>query len=268
MPEVTPAGANQDNALEIFEEIVRLGRYGQPSALATVIASNGSSPRKSGAGMLVKNDASIIGSVGGGSVEQDVIAAALEVMRTGAPRLLDFHLTERFGHVCGGTMHVFIQPNPIEYSLIIAGAGHVGSALVPLARYAGYRVTVIDPREEYARPERLPEADRVIADDAALAMARLAVPPSTAIVIATTDFQQDFDAVKAALQTPAGFIGLIGSKRKKAALEETLRQAGYPPEQISRITVPVGLDIGAETPREIAVSIIAQLIACRKNNAL
>lgn len=268
MLEDTPAGANYDNVLEIYEEIVRLGRDGQPSALATVIASNGSSPRKSGAVMLVKSDGCIIGSVGGGNVEQDVIVAAQEVMRTGAPQLQDFHLTEKFGHVCGGTMHVFIQPNPIEFSLIIAGAGHVGSALTPLARYAGYRVTVIDPREAYACPERLPEADRVIVDDVAMAMAHLTMQPSTAIVIATTDFQQDFDAVKAALKTPAGFIGLIGSRRKKAALEETLRQEGFSDEQISRVTVPVGLDIGAETPREIAVSIIAQLIAFRKHNAL
>lgn len=259
-------GGHAASDIDLLEEIVRLSRGGCVSALATVVESSGSSPRKVGAKMLVRGDGSIMGTVGGGAVEQEVIAASLAATRDGRPRMATFELTERYGHVCGGTMRVYLEPNRIEPRLLVVGAGHVGSALAVLARFAGFHVTVIDEREEYACRQRLPDANRIVAAAAADALPALDVSAATAIVIATAGFEQDFAAVRSALKTAAGYIGMIGSKRKRAVLEETLAGEGYHAQEIARVTSPVGLEIGAETPQEIAVSIMAQLIAFRSGN--
>lgn len=261
------AGRYAENDIAIYGEIIRLSRLGSASALATVIENAGSSPRKVGAKMLVRSDGSIMGSVGGGQVEKEVIAAALVAMQDGKPWTAEFKLTEPYGHVCGGSMRVYLEPNRVEHKLVIVGAGHVGTALTALARFAGYHVTVLDERKEYANPELLPEANEIFAEPPEKALSRIEVHAATAIVIATPDFEQDFDAVRAALKTAAGYIGLIGSKRKKEVLAATLLREGYGADQIARVTIPAGLAITAETPQEIAVSIIAQLIQQRRGSA-
>lgn len=216
--------------------------------------------------MVVRGNGSTIGSVGGGRVEREVISAALSAIKDGKPRIESFELTEQFGHVCGGAMRIYLEPNLAEYRLVIIGAGHIGAALTPLARFAGFHVTVIDEREEYACTERLPAANDIIVASVAESLGQLDIGDTTAIVIATTGFEQDFDAVRAALKTTAGYIGVVGSKRKKSALLDTLAQEKYGAEQIARVTIPVGLDIKSETPQEIAFSIVAQLIECRRKN--
>ena len=253
--------------IALFEEIIRLGQQGCPSVLVTVIESIGSSPRKVGAKMLVRSDRSIMGSIGGGGVELEVIAAALTALQNGKPQMMKFNLASDHGYVCGGSMRVYLEPNKIESRLVIMGAGHVGSALTALGRFAGFNVTVIDDRQEYACPELLPEANTIIVAQSPEALSQIDVHPATAIVIATPGFEQDFDAVCSALKTAAGYIGLIGSQRKKKVLVEALTREGFSVDDIARIKIPVGLAINAETPEEIAVSIVAQLIGFRNGNA-
>jgi xanthine dehydrogenase accessory factor len=253
--------------LKIYEEMIALSRLGVPFALATVVESAGSSPRKAGAKMLVRHDGSILGTVGGGRVELETIEAALAALLSGEPRTLPFTLTQEYGHVCGGRLLVYIEPAGPASHLLIVGAGHVGRFLAAAASFAGFRVTVADDRPEFATREQVPEAEEVHLGECAELLGRLPVGAGTCIVITTTGFEKDFAAVRAALATPARYIGIIGSKRKREVLVQTLSAEGYAPNDIDRLTIPVGLAIGAETPAEIAVSIVAQLIQTRRNHA-
>ncbi|MEW5744682.1 MAG: XdhC/CoxI family protein [Nitrospirota bacterium] len=251
--------------MDIYEEIVRLRRDDRPSALATIVECVGSSPQKQGAKMLVRDDGSIMGTLGGGCIEAEVIQAALMALADGSPRTVAFDLTEKSGGlVCGGTILVYIEPVIPEPHLVILGAGHVGKALSHLARFAGFRTTVVDDREEYANRERLPDAHAVVVSDFGTVFSQLLVDRSAFIVIATRGHLHDIDAVKASLGTEAGYIGLLGSKRKRALLFKTLDEAGFGPEQRDRVVIPVGLPIGSTTPEEIAVSIMAQIIQKRR----
>ncbi|HAD03547.1 MAG: dehydrogenase [Desulfuromonadales bacterium GWD2_61_12] len=249
---------------EIYQEIVRLQGNGEAAVLATVVASSGSSPRKPGAKLLLRADGSILGSVGGGRVEAETLVAARAALEQGEPKSLSFTLTEDHGFLCGGSMTLFVEPLGRAPQLIIFGAGHVGKALCRLASACGYRVTVVDERAACARGEELPGAASVLCAGVAEAFARLAVGPQSAIVIATPGHQSDFAAVRGALATAAGFIGLVGSARKKKVLLATLATEGHSPRVMARVTTPVGLDIGAETPEEIAISIVAQLVRQRR----
>ena len=268
MSDQTLLAAERVGDSALFAEIVRLNAAGSPSVLATVIGSQGSSPRKAGAKMLIRADGSIIGSIGGGSVELEVIAAVQTVLRENAPRTLSFTFNEQNGHVCGGAMQIYLEPNALAPRLLIVGAGHIGGALAALAGYTGFHVTVIDERSDYACAQRLPAADAIVCAPPGEALAELAsvIRPATAIVIATPGYVQDFAAVRAALKTRAAHIGVIGSQRKRAALAATLAREGYGDEAMARVHLPVGLSIGAQTPREIALSIVAQLIAWKQGD--
>jgi xanthine dehydrogenase accessory factor len=251
--------------VDIYEEIVRLKKEGRPSVLATIVQCVGSSPQKEGAKMLVRDDGSIAGTLGGGCLEAEVIQASLMAMKTGLPGTVPFQLTEDHGGlVCGGKVLVYIEPVVPDTSLIILGAGHVGRALSAAARFIGFRVTVVDNREEYANRENIPDAHEIMVDDFGNALSHIAVNNATFIVIATRGHNHDLDALKAALKTEACYIGLLGSKRKKALLLNTLKKEGFSKADIERVVTPVGLPIGSVTPEEIAVSIAAQMIE-RKN---
>lgn len=252
--------------LRIYEEAARMARAGIPGALAVVVDSSGSSPRKAGAKMIVRGDGSIQGTVGGGRVEAETIAAAIDAIGSGTPRTLSFSLTEEHGFVCGGTLLVYVEPLSSGPRLLVFGAGHVGRALAGAATFAGFRVTVADERPEYATRDRVPEAEETVVGDPAAVLREVRVDPATFVVVATTDHQRDFEAVRAALATPARFIGVVGSRRKRALLLDTLGNEGVPPGELERISIPVGVPIGAETPAEIAVSIVAQLIGARRGN--
>lgn len=250
--------------LELYEEVVRLTRCGEAYALATVVANGGSSPRKSGAKMLIRKDGGSIGSVGGGRVEKETIDAALQALTTGESRLLEFILTEEHGFACGGSMTVFVEPCGQRPLLVLFGAGHVGRAIAPLASGCGFSVVVVDERPECADQELFPGADKILCCPVPEAFELLNLDCETAVIIATPVHLSDFDAVRGCLASDAGFIGLLGSHRKREALMQTLTQEGFDPGQRSRIVTPVGLDIGAQTPEEIAVSIVAQLISLKK----
>ncbi|RNC67535.1 MAG: dehydrogenase [Desulfuromonadales bacterium] len=250
--------------LELYEEMARLTRRGEPFVLATVVAHGGSSPRKSGAKMLVRVDGGTLGTVGGGRVEKDTLAAARASLAEGTPRTLEFVLTEEHGYACGGTMSVFIEPQGRRPLLIMFGAGHVGKAVTSLAHGCGFRVVVVDERPECADQALLPGADEIICSPVSDAFGRLNLDRESFVVIATPGHVHDFDAVRGCLATDAGFIGLLGSRRKRETLLATLEDEGFDPAQRGRVVTPVGLDIGAQTPEEIAVSIVGQLVKIRR----
>lgn len=250
--------------LALYEEVLRLSLCGEVYALATVVAHGGSSPRKAGAKMLIRTDGSSCGSVGGGRVEKETIDAAQQALTSGEPRLLEFILTEEHGFACGGSMTVFVEPCGQRPLLVLFGAGHVGRAIAPLANGCGFRVVVVDERPDCAVQGLLPGADRILCCAVPAAFEQLHFTRETAVIIATPGHLSDFAAVRGCLATEAGFIGLLGSRRKREALMQTLTQEGFDADQRNRIVTPVGLDIGAQTPEEIAVSIVAQLISLKK----
>jgi xanthine dehydrogenase accessory factor len=255
--------------MDIYEEIVKLRKEGRRGAVATIVNVRGSIPSFKTAKMLVRDDGSIAGTIGGGCVEADVWQAAREVMESERPRTLTFDLNNDpkydTGLVCGGTLEVFVEPVLPPAELYIFGAGHVAAALYRVARIAGFDVTVVDDREAYANRERFPEAQQVIAEDFDKAMAQVAPSESSFIVVVTRGHRDDMRVLRWAVQTPARYVGMIGSKRKTITIFKELQEEGIPAQLFDRVHAPVGLDIGAVTPEEIAVSITAELIAKRRN---
>lgn len=255
--------------MDLYEEIVRLRKSGRRGAVATIVNVRGSIPSFKTAKMLVRDDGSIVGTIGGGCVEAEVWQAAREVMETEKPRTMTFDLNQDpkydTGLVCGGTLEIFVEPVLPPADLYIFGAGHVAASLYKVARIAGFDVTVIDDREAYANRERFPEAQQIIAEDFDKATAQLNPSESSYIVIMTRGHRDDMRMLRWAVQTPARYVGMIGSKRKTITIFKELQQEGLPVHLFDRVHAPVGLDIGAITPEEIAVSITAELIAKRRN---
>ena len=238
--------------MDIYEEIVKLRQEGRRGAVATIVNVRGSIPSFETAKMLVRDDGSIAGTIGGGCVEAEIWQAAREVMESEKPRTLTFNLNHdpKFdsGLVCGGTLDIFVEPVLPPASLYIFGAGHVSVSLYKVARGAGFDVTVVDDREAYANRERFPDAKEVIAEDFDRAMARLAPGESAYLVIVTRGHRDDMRILRWAVQTRARYIGMIGSKRKTIAIFKELTKEGLPAELFERVHAPVGLDIGAITP--------------------
>jgi xanthine dehydrogenase accessory factor len=254
--------------MDLYEEIVRLRKDGRRGAVATIVNVRGSIPSFKTAKMLVRDDGSIVGTIGGGCVEAEVWQAAREVMESERPRTLTFDLNQNpkvdAGLVCGGTLEIFVEPILPPAELYVFGAGHVAESLYRVACIAGFDVTVIDDREAYANRERFPDAQQVIAEDFDKAAARLAPSESAYIVIVTRGHRDDMRMLRWAVQTPARYVGMIGSKRKTITIFKELQAEGLPAHLFDRVHAPIGLDIGAITPEEIAVSITAELIAKRR----
>jgi xanthine dehydrogenase accessory factor len=255
--------------MDIYEEIVKLRQQGRRGAIATIVNVRGSIPSFKTAKMLVRDDGSIFGTIGGGCVEADVWQAAREVMESEKPRTLTFNLNQdpKFdtGLVCGGTLDIFIEPVLPPALLYIFGAGHVSVNLYRVALNAGFDVIVVDDRDAYANRDRFPQATEVIAEDFEQAMARLTPNESSYLVIVTRGHRDDMRVLRWAVQTRARYIGMIGSKRKTIAIFRELQKEGLAAELFERVHAPVGLDIGAVTPEEIAVAITAELIAIRRH---
>jgi xanthine dehydrogenase accessory factor len=317
--------------MNVWRAAADLIRGGASGALATVARVRGSTPVPAGTKMLVGAEGRLIGSVGGGCVEAEVIGAALEAQRRRAPTLLTHHLNADLagdlGLSCGGTVDIFVEPllaepsylrvlesaataesglvrtatewgsgggGPIktferldasapgaaatltrdrrfvEERLLLAprvfvfGAGHVGAAIARAAAAAGFRVVVIDDRVEYADPARFPAGVDVHAADVDGALTRYELLAADAVVIATRGHRNDALILERVATSPAGYVGLLGSRRKKVVVTKGLKAAGVPAKSLQRVRVPVGLAIGAITPEEIAVSVVAELIAWRR----
>jgi xanthine dehydrogenase accessory factor len=255
--------------MDLYEEIVRLRKDGRRGAVATIVNVRGSIPSFKTAKMLVRDDGSIVGTIGGGCVEAEVWQAAREVMESERPRTLTFDLNNDpkydTGLVCGGTLEIFIEPILPPAELLIFGAGHVGTSLGRVAQMAGFDVTIIDDRETFANRERFPEAQQVIAEDFDKAVTQLSPGESSYIVIVTRGHRDDMRVLRWAVQTPARYVGMIGSKRKTITIFKELQQEGLAPQLFDRVHAPIGLDIGAITPAEIAIAIVAEMIAKRRN---
>jgi xanthine dehydrogenase accessory factor len=255
--------------MDIYEEIVKLRQQGRRGAVATIVNVRGSIPSFKTAKMLVRDDGSIYGTIGGGCVEADVWQAAREVMESEKSRTLSFDLNQSpkydTGLVCGGTLEIFIEPVLPPDLLYIFGAGHVAASLYKTAHEAGFDVIVVDDREAYANRDRFPAAREVISDDFEVVMKQLSPSRSSYIVIATRGHRDDMRCLRWAVQTEARYIGMIGSKRKTIQIFKELVGEGIPAKLFERLHAPVGLDIGAVTPEEIAIAITAELIAIRRH---
>jgi len=318
--------------MNVWQAAADLVRRSGSGALATVARVRGSTPVPAGTKMLVGAEGRLIGSVGGGCVEAEVIGAALEAQRRREPRLLTQHLNADLagdlGLSCGGTVDIFVEPLVAEESYIsvlesaaraesglvrtatewtsaplktfeplapnpspqaaatltrdgrfmeerlqpaprvfVFGAGHVGSAIARAAAAAGFRVIVIDDRLEYADASRFADGIAVLAADVETALTRYALTTGDAVVIATRGHRNDALILEQVAISPAGYVGLLGSRRKKAVVTKGLKAAGVPGKSLQRVRVPVGLPIGAVTPEEIAVSVVAELIGWRRGES-
>ena len=262
-------GAGKIVGMDLFDEIVRLRKLGQKCALATIVQVNGSIPSYESAKLLVREDGSMIGTIGGGCVEAEVWNAAREVIGTERPRQMKFSLGQDAaydnGLICGGQLEVFVEaivPQPKAY---IFGAGHISKSLCKVATLAGFAVTVADNREQYANRERFPEAEDVCAEEYEELFPKPAIRDTSYVIIVTRGHRDDMRVLRWAIGTPARYIAMIGSRRKVIGVMKELEKEGVPRTGLDRLFAPMGFEIGAITPEEIAVSVVAEMIAARRN---
>jgi xanthine dehydrogenase accessory factor len=256
--------------MDVLEEALRLRREGKRSVMATIVHTNGSIPSFESSRMLVREDGSIVGTIGGGCVEAEVWAAAKDVLKLEASRKMIFNLNNEAsydnGLICGGTLEVFVEPILPQPTLYIFGGGHVSMALAQAAHTAGFMIGVIDDREQFANKERFPMANEIYTSFEE-AFEKIKPNASSYLVIVTRGHRDDMRVLGWAVNTDARYMGMIGSKRKVLSVYQALEREGVDPEKFERVHAPVGLEIGALTPYEIAISIAAELIAVRRGAA-
>jgi len=251
----------------IFQSLAALEGKNQAGALCMVVRSLGSTPRRSGSKMLVFPDGRIEGTVGGGELENRVIREALQAIEDGKPRMLDYQMTDLSRGdpgVCGGRVEVYVEPLRPKPTILVIGVGHVGKAVARLAHWLGYRVVVSDDRPDFCTPEAIPDADEYLAVPMAELPSRLEFTPWTYLVLTTRGVNVDIAGLPALLDQPAAYIGVIGSQRRWMTARKQMIDAGTPVEKIDRVRSPIGLELNAETPEEIAVSIMAEIIMLRE----
>lgn len=254
----------------IYRAVADLEERNEAGALCLVVRSQGSTPRHTASKMLVYPDGRILGSIGGGELEARVIAEAKQSISDGRPRLLTYQMSdpERGDPgVCGGQVQIFIDPIQPKPVLLVVGGGHVGKAVAHLARWLNFHVIVNDDRPEYCTPEAVPDAHEYYPFPLAELPQKLEITPWTYIVLTTRGVNIDVQGLPALLETPAAYIGVIGSKRRWATTCQHLRQRGVSEEVLARVRSPIGLEISAETPEEIAVSIMAEIIMLRRGGS-
>src|SRR5579871_3573016 len=254
--------------VDIYDEIVRLRRAGQKCAVATIVQVNGSIPSYESAKLLVREDGSMMGTVGGGCVEAEVWTAAREVIESEKPKHLNFSLGQDAaydnGLICGGQLNIFVEPVIPQPRAFIFGGGHVSKSISKAANLAGFATIIIDDREAFANKERFPEADETYAEEYESVFPKLPVTSTSYLVIVTRGHRDDMRVLRWAVGTPAKYISMIGSKRKTISVIHELEKEGFQRETFERIFAPMGLEIGAESPEEIAISVVAEMIAVRR----
>lgn len=250
----------------ILQALAELERTKHSAALCTVVKTSGSTPRHSTSKMLVFPDGQILGTVGGGELENRVRQEALAALHDGQARLLSYSMTDPARGdvgVCGGQVEVFVEPILPPATLVVVGGGHVGKAVAHLAKWLGFQVVVSDDRPEFCTPEANPDADLCLPIPMAELPLNMEITPSTYLVLTTRGTQLDAAGLPALLETPAAYIGVIGSRRRWSETVRLLNEGGLSDEQLKRVHSPIGLGIGAETPEEIAVSIMAEILQLR-----
>jgi len=257
--------------MDLFAEIAKLRKEGRKAALATIIQVQGSIPSYESSKILIRDDGSIVGTVGGGCVEAEVWSVAQDVIREERPRRLHFNLSNQpeydNGLICGGSLDIFIEPILATPTVFLFGGGHVSLYVSKTASIAGFETVIIDDREAYANKERFPEAAETYAGAWEEIFPKLKTNEFSYLVITTRGHKGDLACLRWALTVPSRYIGMIGSKRKFIEIWKVLESEGVSAELLERVHSPVGLDIGALTPEEIAVAIVAEMIAVRRNAA-
>ena len=253
---------------DFLEEILKIKEEGKSAVLATIIGTKGSTPREVGAKMLILENGKILGTIGGGCLEAEVWQEAMKIIKEEKPRTVHFDLTgkkaEDSGMICGGVMDIYIEPIVPAPRAYIFGGGHISLFVAKIGKMTGFEVVVIDDRPQFANRERLPDADEVIAEEFELALPKLKVNRSHYLVIVTRGHAYDLEVLEWAVKTQARYVGMIGSRRKIQIVYTSLKEKGIPPEALERVHAPIGLDIGALTPEEIAVAIVAEMIQERR----
>jgi xanthine dehydrogenase accessory factor len=252
---------------EVFAALAEALARGEEVALVTIVASTGSTPQRVGAKMLVFPDGRTVGTIGGGCYENDAFWKAREAITARRPLNVKYELNDDFaqetGLVCGGQMEVFIEPVEASPDVYVFGAGHVGYFVAKMAREVGFRVHVVDDREKFANAERFGDGIDVVVDHIPTWLEAHSLPPTAYAVIVTRGHTHDLDALRALTAHPLRYLGLIGSKAKVKRIFDALREEGTADDALRNVHAPIGLDIGAITPQEIAVSIVAELIAVK-----
>src|SRR5688500_290562 len=252
---------------EVFAALTEALQRGEEVALVTIVSSTGSTPQRVGAKMLVYADGRTVGTIGGGCYENDAFWKAREAIKARRPANVKYELNDDFaqetGLVCGGQMEVFIEPVEASPEVYVFGAGHVGYFVAKMAREVGFRVHVIDDREKFANIERFGDGIDVAVEHIPTWLETHQLPPTAYAVIVTRGHTHDLDALRALATAGVRYVGLIGSRAKVKRIYDELRREGMPPETLKAVHAPIGLDIGAITPQEIAVSILAELIAVK-----
>ena len=257
--------------IDVFEAAIKTLRTGDSVALTTIVRSHGSTPRAIGAKMLVFPDGRIVGSIGGGAMENQVIEEARAALESGMPKMVQYKLKEvELGHlgVCGGENDIFIDVVAGKKQLLIVGAGHLGQQLSKLGAFLGMDVVLFDDRLEYANKERFPDARDIIVGDVEKELEKFPITPWCHVVIVTRGHEQDGVALSTVIRSPARYLGMIGSRTKKAKIYAELLEKGIEQDLLDQVHSPIGLDLGAETPEEIAVAIMAEIISIGRNRKL
>ncbi len=249
--------------MKVFEAAALAIRTGRHAALATLVGVGGSTPRSSGARMLVHADGSIVGTLGGGALELHVTRVATEVASAGGCRRIDLHLVRDLGMCCGGRVEVFVEALQVRVPMVIYGAGHVAHAVAPMLLALDFEVTVVDDRPELLTPERFPGC-ALVDEDARLHARGLGPDPDRHVLVVTHDHALDQDLGEILLPVEQAWIGMIGSRGKLARFFVRWRAAGLDEALFRRLCAPVGLDLGAETPAEIGIAIAAELVRVRR----
>jgi xanthine dehydrogenase accessory factor len=253
----------------IYQSLVEIEKSGESAVLCTITKSEGSTPRHQGSKMLVYPDGRIIGTVGGGDLENRVKNEALASLEDGQPRLLHYNMSnpsQGDPGVCGGQVEVFVEPLLSPTSMVIIGGGHVGKAVAHLAKWLGFHVVVSDDRPEFCHKDAIPDADEFYVCPMKELPEHLKISRSTFLILTTRGSSVDSEGLPALFDTKAGYIGIIGSKRRWATTVKELTSQGIATEKIARVHSPIGLEMQAETPNEIAVSIIAEILMVKGNS--
>lgn len=260
-----------EDTREVYEAILAAQTSGEPAALATIVAVQGSVPRHEGSKLMIRPDGSFVGTVGGGKLEATVIAEAQQVISSGKTRMLSYTLndiSEGDPGVCGGTVQVFIEPVAVPPTLLVIGGGHVGKALAELGKWTGFRVILSDDREAFCNPDYLPGMDGYIVCKPAEIGDHIDIHANTYVAAVTRGLPVDIHLIPALLETSAPYIGLIGSRRRWALTIKALREdKQIQAEALARVHAPIGLELRAETPKEIAISIMAEIIMIRRGGS-
>ena len=257
-------GGGQDQ--RVINELAAAVAAGQPVVLATVVATRRSVPRHAGTKMLVYPDGRLTGTVGGGEMESRVIDEAMTAFGTRRPQVLDYALLEPAKGdpgVCGGEVQIYLEPYMPAHTVVVIGGGHVGRAVVDLADWLGYQTVVVDDREERLTEEEMPRAGQRRVGPISEVLPTLDITEDTSVAVVTRSVDRDAEAVPLLLETPARYIGVMGSTRRWAEVRRLLAESGIGDDQLARVHAPIGIDIHAETLEEIAVSIMSEIIRAR-----